>query len=138
MTETYIQTGNGQVPASQAGELPDRKFREAWVLDGAVIAIDEAKAANIQRARIKEEANRRIEAVCPEWKQRNLLAQANILNRKGEANWTQAEADAWAAGEALWGAIAALRTKSDELEALGDAELVALDVEADATWASEV
>jgi hypothetical protein len=67
---------------------------------------------------IKQEANRRIVAICPEWKQRNLTAQAAQLAKKGEANWTQAETDAWAAGEALWAQIAAIRVASDAIEAM--------------------
>jgi hypothetical protein len=67
---------------------------------------------------VKAEAHRRILTLCPEWKQRNLTAQAAQLAKKGEANWTQAEADAWAAGEALWTQIAAIRAASDTLEAL--------------------
>lgn len=67
-------------------------------------------------ADIKAEAHRRIVALCPEWKQRNLTAQAAQLAKKGESNWTQEEADAWAAGEALWAQIAAIRAASDAIE----------------------
>lgn len=67
---------------------------------------------------VKDEAHRRILALCPEWKQRNLTAQAAQLAKKGEANWTPEEAAAWAAGEALWTQIAAIRAASDTLEAL--------------------
>lgn len=68
--------------------------------------------------RVKAEAGRRILAICPEWKQRNLTAQAAQLAKKGEANWTTEEAAAWAAGEALWGQIAAIRAASDVIEAM--------------------
>lgn len=67
---------------------------------------------------IKTEAMRRILALCPEWKQRNLLAQATILAKKGAANWTTEEQAAWDAGEALWTQIAAIRAKSDAIEAM--------------------
>lgn len=67
---------------------------------------------------VKEEAYRRIIAICPEWKQRNLTAQAAQLAKKGEANWTPEEAAAWAAGEALWSQIAAIRAASDVIEAM--------------------
>jgi len=66
---------------------------------------------------IKTEASRRIVAFCPEWKQRNLTAQAAILAKKGEASWTPEEAAAWAAGEAVWTYIAQVRAASDALEA---------------------
>jgi hypothetical protein len=68
--------------------------------------------------RVKAEAYRRIVAICPEWKQRNLTAQAAQLAKKGEANWTPEEAAAWAAGEALWVQIAAIRAASDVIEAM--------------------
>lgn len=67
---------------------------------------------------VKYEAGRRIVAICPEWKQRNLTAQAAQLAKKGEANWTPEEQAAWDAGEALWNQIAAIRAKSDTLEAM--------------------
>lgn len=65
---------------------------------------------------IKREAGRRIIAIAPEWRQRNLLAQAAILAAKGRANWTAEEQAAWGAGEALWGRIAAIRAASDVIE----------------------
>ena len=67
---------------------------------------------------VKAEAYRRIIAICPEWKQRNLTAQATQLAKKGEANWTPEEAAAWAAGEAIWNQIAAIRAASDVIEAM--------------------
>jgi len=68
--------------------------------------------------RVKEEAYRRIVAICPEWKQRNLTAQAAQLAKKGETSWTPEEAAAWAAGEAIWNQIAAIRAASDVIEAM--------------------
>ena len=67
---------------------------------------------------VKAEAQRRILAILPEWRQRNLTAQAAILAEKGRANWTKAETDAWTAGRALWDRINAIRAASDALEAL--------------------
>ena len=88
-------------------------------LSQLITAEDKAAAEQeTRRAGIKAEAYRRIVAVCPEWKQRNLTAQAAILAKKGEANWTQDEAAAWAAGEAIWTQIAAIRAASDDLEAM--------------------
>ncbi|MEQ9260227.1 MAG: hypothetical protein RIG84_14160 [Roseovarius sp.] len=66
---------------------------------------------------VKAEAYRRIVAICPEWQQRNLTAQASILAEKGRANWSPEEAQAWKAGEALWARIALVRKASDALEA---------------------
>lgn len=67
---------------------------------------------------VKREAERRILAIVPEWKQRNLTAQAAILAKKGEANWTTEEQAAWDAGEAIWTQIAAIRAASDAIEAM--------------------
>ncbi len=81
--------------------------------------------------RVKAEAYRRIIAICPEWKQRNLTAQAAQLAKKGEANWTPEEAAAWAAGEAIWNQIAAIRAASDVLEAM---DPIPMDYPLDMYW----
>lgn len=67
---------------------------------------------------VKREAYRRIVSICPEWKQRNLLAQASILAEKGRANWTAEELAAWDAGEVIWQSIAGIRKASDDIEAM--------------------
>ena len=67
---------------------------------------------------VKAEAGRRILEFCPEWKQRNLTAQAAILAEKGRANWTREERGAWASGEKTWAHIAAIRAASEKLEAM--------------------
>lgn len=81
-------------------------------------------------ADVKAEAYRRIVAICPEWKQRNLTAQVTQLLRKGETNWTQAETAAWDAGQAIWDQIDAIRTKSDEIEGMDPIP----DITKDETW----
>ena len=68
--------------------------------------------------RVKAEAQRRIYAIVPEWKQANLLAQAALLNNKGRQNWTSDDLAAWNAGERLWGNVAAIRAASDAIEAM--------------------
>ena len=70
----------------------------------------------ISPQQVKDEAYRRIIAICPEWRQGNLTAQASILAEKGRANWTTEELAAWEAGEAIWSEIATIRAKSNELE----------------------
>jgi len=80
---------------------------------------------------VKMEANRRILAICPEWRQRNLTAQAVILQDKGRENWTNDELAAWNAGETLWGSIAAIRAKSDEIEAMNT---IPVDYKNDSYW----
>jgi len=76
---------------------------------------------------VKAEAYRRIIAICPEWKQRNLTAQAAQLAKKGETNWTPEEAAAWAAGEAIWNQIAAIRAASDVIEAMDPIPVAFMD-----------
>jgi hypothetical protein len=82
-------------------------------------------------AQVRAEAARRILAIAPEWKQRNLTAQAAILAKKGEANWTPEERAAWDEGEALWNEIAAIRAASDVIEAM---DPIPHDYTADARW----
>jgi hypothetical protein len=83
-------------------------------------------------AAIKAEAERRILAICPEWKQRNLTAQAAILAEKGRSQWTAGELDAWTTGEALWAQVAAIRAASDALEAM---DPIPEDITDDTHWA---
>ncbi|ASM72501.1 MULTISPECIES: hypothetical protein [Roseobacteraceae] len=83
-------------------------------------------------AAIKAEAARRILAICPEWKQRNLTAQAAILAEKGRSQWTAGELDAWTAGAALWAQVAAIRAASDTLEAT---DPIPDDITDDTHWA---
>lgn len=79
---------------------------------------DEAKAVPAIPRDVKKEAARRILAICPEWKQRNLTAQAAILAAKGRENWTADELAAWQAGEAVWSQIAEIRAMSNAIEAM--------------------
>lgn len=101
-----------------------------WLLvDKTAEELAEEQAQRV--AAVKAEAYRRIVAICPEWRQRNLTAQAAQLAKKGETNWTQDEADAWAAGELLWAQISAIRLKSDEIEAM---DPIPSDFELDVYW----
>ena len=83
---------------------------------GPIEAYEPPPPDAVSSQQVKDEAYRRIIAICPEWKQRNLTAQASILAEKGRDNWTTEELAAWEAGEAIWSEIAAIRAKSDELE----------------------
>lgn len=67
---------------------------------------------------VRAEAGRRILAIAPEWRQRNLTAQAAILAAKGRDNWTPDDQAAWDAGSAVWARISALRDASNVLEAM--------------------
>lgn len=91
--------------------IPTQDTDGNWVLNWTVEDIP----ATVEM--IKQEAQRRIYNILPEWKQRNLTARAAELALKGVANLTleeQAEVDA---GQALWDQIKTIRTRSDELEA---------------------
>jgi len=67
---------------------------------------------------VKAEAQRRIYAILPDWKQRNLTARAAELAIKGQANWTTQEQAEYTAGQAVWDQIKAIRAASDALEAM--------------------
>ncbi len=77
---------------------------------------------------IKGEAGARITAIVPEWKQRNLLAQAAQLLHKGRANWSDAERGAWSEGHAVWERVDAIRAASDRAEAaVSDASITTVE-----------
>lgn len=76
--------------------------------------LDRAKAEKIKA--IKREANRKIIKVAPPWKQRNLLARGLELQNKTPAAWTAEEIAESEAIKAVWTAITAIRTNSDDLE----------------------
>ena len=65
---------------------------------------------------VKAEAMRRILAIVPRWKQRNLNAQAAALAEKGRETWTPEELAAWNASAALWARVKAIREASDHIE----------------------
>ena len=79
--------------------------------------------------RIKEECERRILAVMPDWKQRNTIA-----------DLTSDDAETKAAALTAWAQVTALRTKSDQIEAsilsMSDAEIIKFDATDDANWSS--
>ena len=52
---------NGSIAEGEVqGELPDREFRAAWVLDGNVITLDDAAAQAILRTKVDAERDRRL------------------------------------------------------------------------------
>lgn len=72
----------------------------------------------LMSAVVKEEAQRRILEVLPEWRQRNLTARAAELAAKGQSNWTPEEQAEWDAGQILWDKIKVIRAASDALESM--------------------
>jgi len=102
-------------PALSEGQKAQWKSNTWFVIDPEPEE-PEPEPDPITAQQIKDEAYRRIITICPEWKQRNLTAQASILAEKGRGNWTTEELAAWEAGEAIWSEIADIRAKSDEIE----------------------
>jgi len=94
-----------------------------WTQQWSVVELDAEELEALMpppvtTAQVKTEAGRRILAIAPEWKQRNLTAQAAVLAKIGEANWTTAQAAEWDAGDAIWATLQAIRTASDAIELL--------------------
>jgi len=111
----------GWIPFTATENDPEEHGRDlfAAITDaGGIAPYVPPEPDPITADQVKAEAYRRIIAICPEWKQRNLTAQAAILAEKGRANWTAEELAAWDAGEAIWQQIAAVRAASDVLEAM--------------------
>lgn len=106
---------NITVPTGHVRTGSDLVFGDGVVIDQATY---ERMSDPQIIAAIKAEARRRIAEFVPEWKQRNLTAQASILAEKGRANWTAQELAAWEAGEAVWAQVEAIRAASDALEAM--------------------
>jgi len=102
------QESRGKRASLSAPTLEDGEWRSTWALIDLVPS----------PSQIKAEANRRILEIIPEWKQRNLIAQATQLLNKGRDNWTGAETAAWQAGDVIWAQVSAIRTASNEIEAL--------------------
>jgi len=111
----------GWIPFTASADDAEQHGRDlfAAITDaGGIAPYVPPTPAPITAQQVKDEAYRRIIAICPEWKQRNLTAQAAILAEKGRANWTAEELAAWEDGEAIWAQIAAVRAASDVLEAM--------------------
>ena len=72
--------------------------------------------AGILKQEVKTLAQNKINAIAPEWKQRNMLALGLTLIKKGEANWTAEETEQAAQMEAFWGIVESIRAKSDLVE----------------------
>lgn len=97
-----------RVVKETSATLVDGVWVIGWIVEDVPVTVRQVKA----------EAYRRIVAIVPEWKQRNLTAQAAQLAEKGRTNWTAEELAAWDAGQAIWDQVAAIRAKSDALEAM--------------------
>lgn len=67
---------------------------------------------------VKAEAARRILAIAPEWKQRNMTARGVELLSLGRENWSQTDIDEAAAMQVVWSRIKAVRAASNALESM--------------------
>ena len=87
----------------------------------------------VTAADIKAEAKRRILALLPAWKQRNLTARGVELTlaRAVNGKWSDAEAAEAAGIQAQWDKVKAIRAASDDLE-----KSLPTDYTADARWPS--
>lgn len=96
-------------------------------LTGVPIYDDAADAKEKLSPRIKEECERRILEVMPEWRQRNTIA-----------DLTSDDADTKAAAVTAWAQVTTLRAKSDEIEAsilsMSDSQIIEFDATDDNHW----
>tara|TARA_B100000676_G_scaffold58279_1_gene57363 strand:- start:2416 stop:2727 length:312 start_codon:yes stop_codon:yes gene_type:complete len=95
--------------------------------DGTVRFVDAAEAQTLLTPHVKAECERRILAIMPAWKQRNVIADL----------WSDnVEVEAAAAVE--WAKVTALRTKSNEIEAsiasMTDEQILNFNAQDDAHW----
>lgn len=127
MYPVTVQDRPATEPWQQANrdDVPTQDAQGNWVLGWTVTDTP----ATVER--VKQEAYRRITAICPEWKQRNLTARAAELAIKGVANWTAEEKAEHEAGQAIWYQIKVIRTKSGEIEIMNP---IPVDYKNDKYW----
>lgn len=96
-------------------------------IDGTVLFEDSAEAQTLLTPHVKVECERRILAIMPSWKQRNVIADLSSTN-----------ADTKAAAAAEWAKVTAIRTKSNEIEAsiasMSDQQILNFNASDDAHW----
>lgn len=109
-------------------------WSDDWRIVGGALTVDPIVPV-ITSEMVKAEAYRRIVAILPEWKQRNLTARAVELSMKvaGGSSLTIDEQAEWDAGSALWQRIKVIRAKSDEIEGMNP---IPADYTNDSYWSS--
>lgn len=140
---------NYKVVRNAAGDLicfgPNSNQYDPGVVAGATLTIEVnaptpalATRQASARAATKAEAQRRILAVIPQWKQANLTARGVELNTKviSGGTLTIAEQAELAAGFALWSKAKAIRTSSDliELDIAASTNLDTFDIVNSTRW----
>ena len=120
--------------------------KTAFDADGKQVVINEdlVKVEYIKlmreslKIKTKAEAQRRIYAIAPQWRQANMTARAMELAEKrlNQKALTQAELDEIASGFGLWNKIKTIRTASDLIEADIDAtpDPASFDVARSTRW----
>ena len=100
MSKTYINVGGQTIEPPST--LPDRKFREAWVLDGSGgVTLDPVKRGEIAIRLFEEAIEANIEATAVERGYANATRLANYVSSTN-AEW-KAEAEAFVAWrDAVW------------------------------------
>lgn len=84
--------------------------------DGVLIeTVEVPEAQEVKSRRVKADAGKRIEAICPVWKQMNMIARRLELLIKG--NPSKEEESEIAYMEGIWERIKAIRATSNEIEA---------------------
>ncbi len=104
----------------------------AWVAAGNKLPAFQAPA--VTAFDVKAEACRRIEAILPDYKQRNVLAfglEAVMTYGSDPADWPAGLRAVNADMQAKWAAIKLIRARSDELEAMNP---IPADYRADRHW----
>jgi len=92
-----------------------------------VIYVNADDAQSKLTPNVKAEAAKRILALMPEWRQRNVIADLSSTN-----------SDTKSAAETEWAKVTAIRTKSNEIEesiaTMSDEEILNFDASDDAHW----
>ena len=110
--------------------LADGKWARGWTV--VPLTADELarRRASAVEA-VKQEASRRILAIAPDYRQRNLLARSVEFLRIGEANLTPEQRDEVLAMELIWETIQIIRARSDAIESM---QPIPSDYAADKYW----
>lgn len=111
---TYVEAQVGDdLVSSDDGDVP----ADSWSVRSFTAQELAAYRAEAKQ-KVKNLAKAEIESLAPEWKQRNTIARGLDLTRKElkGGTLTSSEDDEVTAGEALWAAVAAIRSHSDTVE----------------------
>lgn len=120
----------GQVFIFEPGQPEWENLDKSLVDDPAPVPKKPLPPATVED--VKEEAYKRIVAILPEWKQRNLTARAAELAAiLAERSWTNEERAEWGDGQAIWDQIKAIRAASNEIEAM---DPIPVDFREDRYW----